>query len=348
MARRKLTHGSLFTGVGGIDLGFDKAGIKTLWQCEKDKTCQSVLKRHWPKAKLYDDVETLKGEELEPVDIISFGSPCQDLSIAGKRKGMKVGTRSGLFFEAIRIIEEMREKTNGQYPQYAVWENVKGALTSKEGNDFKKALEELAKIGALDISWRVVSTTHFGPPQRRVRVFLVADFRGQRAGEILSQPSRVLWHPETGDKEESKHTGESGEGIKTDQRRIAEYTIDGLNQVFNENGIYQSLRTWYDGADCIAVRKVANTITSGIYHKSTVVNQDVDRGHLVAYVVEPQYAIRRLTPRECERLQGWPDDHTRWTDKGIEIKDSPRYRMIGNGVSSPVAQWVGENIKKYG
>jgi site-specific DNA-cytosine methylase len=164
------------------------------------------------------------------------------------------------------------------------------------------------------------------------------------------------------------------------------YAVDGLNQVVNENGIYQSLRTWYDGADCIAVREVANTITSGIYHKSTVVNQDVDRGHLVAYVkarrardindyetwetnrpaptlnvndnatetrataivVEPQYAIRRLTPRECERLQGWPDDHTRWTDKGIEIKDSPRYRMIGNGVSSPVAQWVGENIKKYG
>lgn len=311
MARRKLTHGSLFTGVGGIDLGFDKAGIKTLWQCEKDKTCQSVLKRHWPKAKLYDDVETLKGGELEPVDIISFGSPCQDLSIAGKRKGMKVGTRSGLFFEAIRIIEEMREKTNGQYPQYAVWENVKGALTSKEGNDFKKALEELAKIGALDIAWRVVSTTHFGPPQRRVRVFVVADFRGQRAGEILSQPSCVLWHPPTSREKRKNYTGKFKGGIK-------------------KNIKYFRMLSFGD----YVLDKTSSALKARDYKDATDL------------VLDLQENVRRLTPKECERLQGWPDHHTRWTDKGIEIKDSPRYRMIGNGVSSPVAQWLGENIKK--
>jgi len=189
-----LTHGSLFSGVGGFDLGADAAGIETLWQCEINKQARSVLAKHWPNVTRYEDVKQLKGNEVKPVDIISFGSPCQDLSIAGKGAGL-AGERSGLFHEAIRIAKEMRDATQGQQPRFLIWENVRGALSSNGGDDFAEALEEMAKIGAVDISWRLVNACHFGVPQRRVRVFVVADLGGECAGEILSQPTRLLWHP---------------------------------------------------------------------------------------------------------------------------------------------------------
>jgi DNA (cytosine-5)-methyltransferase 1 len=215
-----LTHGSLFTGVGGIDLGFDAAGIETLWQCEINAQCRSVLAKHWPNATRYEDVSVVKGDEIKPVDIITFGSPCQDLSIAGKRAGFQDGTRSNLYFEAIRIIEEMRNATGNQYPRIAVWENVRGALSSRDGADFEAALQALADIGAVDISWRVVNTCHFGPPQRRVRVFVVADFRGECAGEVLAQPTRVLWNPSTSREAGKDSTGDSGESTEGGGREM--------------------------------------------------------------------------------------------------------------------------------
>lgn len=192
--QKKLTHGSLFSGVGGFDLGADKAGIETIWQCEIDNKATSVLKKHWPNVKRYGDVLEVKGNEIEPVDIISFGSPCQDLSTAGKRAGMK-GERSGLFFQGTRITKEMLDATEGRYPRFLIWENVRGALNSNKGEDFKTVIEEIRNIGALDIGWRLLNAANFGTPQRRVRVFVVADFRGECAGEILSQPTRLLWNP---------------------------------------------------------------------------------------------------------------------------------------------------------
>jgi len=359
MTRRKLTHGSLFTGVGGIDLGFDAAGIRTLWQCEQDKRCQSVLRRHWPKAELYDDVSALNGAELKPVDIITFGSPCQDLSIAGKRQGMKKGTRSNLYYEATRIIREMREATDGKYPQYAVWENVRGALSSREGRDFQKALEELANIGALDIAWRVVNTANFGPPQRRVRVFVVADFRGRRAGEILSQPTRVLWHPPTCKEAQQEAAGEAegstGSSSWRTERSITQALLADTGGVCVPEAQAGQL-VWAPGVSAALTTRCGNVQddqqTSQVvvidgYNQTT--NSDVHpplRSHKDSgdSVLIPGYRVRRLTPRECERLQGWPDDHTRYTDTDVELKDGPRFKMIGNGVSAPVAQWLGENI----
>lgn len=175
-----LTHGELFAGISGFGLGFERAGMMTKWWVEQDPRCQDVLRRHHPGVPGHDDVLTSGTHNLEPVDVISFGSPCQDLSVAGKRKGIH-GERSGLFFEAIRIIRELR-------PAIAVWENVPGALSSAGGADFAAALDALADAGALDIGWTILDAQWFGVAQRRRRLFVVADFRERRAGEILSIP----------------------------------------------------------------------------------------------------------------------------------------------------------------
>ena len=175
----------------------------------------AVTKSHFPYMKHLGNVQNIHGNEIEPVDVITFGSPCQDLSVAGKRKGLKHAengddetTRSGLFMEAVRIIKEMREATNGIYPRYAVWENVPGAFSSNKGEDFRTVLDEIIKISEPDavmpdvpkagwayadcysgdrwsLAYRVFDAQYWGVPQRRRRIYLVADFRGQRAREIL-------------------------------------------------------------------------------------------------------------------------------------------------------------------
>lgn len=162
------------------------------------------------------DITKIKGDNIPPVDVITFGSPCQDLSIAGKRAGLS-GERSGLFMEAVRIIKEMREATNGQYPKYAVWENVPGAFSSNKGEDFRAVLEELARIKEAVISipgpdkskwakaglitgndwsiaWRTMDAQYWGVPQRRLRISLVLDLTGERAGEILFEPESLRGH----------------------------------------------------------------------------------------------------------------------------------------------------------
>lgn len=161
--------------------------------------------------KHYGDVSEMNGGEVEPVDIITFGSPCQDMSIAGKREGL-TGNRSGLFYEAIRIIKEMREKTNGKYPRYIVWENVPGAFSSNKGEDFRLVLESICRVkdetasvpsikkwqnaglilgDSYSIAWRVLDAQYFGVPQRRKRIYLVADFGGESAGKILFESEGV-------------------------------------------------------------------------------------------------------------------------------------------------------------
>jgi DNA (cytosine-5)-methyltransferase 1 len=188
------TFGSLFAGVGGFDLGLEAAGWECAWQVEWDKECQQVLARHWPDVPRWGDVRDVIGSELPRVDLITFGSPCQDLSVAGKRAGFD-GARSGLFYEAIRIIKELRDDTNGRYPRLAVWENVVGAISSNHGRDFAAALDSLAEIGAVDIAWRVLDARWFGVPQRRRRIFVVADFGGEHASALLAEPASVRRNP---------------------------------------------------------------------------------------------------------------------------------------------------------
>jgi DNA (cytosine-5)-methyltransferase 1 len=170
---------SLFSGVGGFDMGLENAGMETVFQCEWDKHANSILHKHWPDVPKWDDVSTLTGKHIltnaPVIDVVAWGSPCQDLSAAGKRAGLE-GGRSGLFHEGIRIIKELQEETNGQYPRISIWENVVGALNSNRGADFGVILNEMAQAGALAIEWAVLDAQYFGIPQRRRRVFVIAIF----------------------------------------------------------------------------------------------------------------------------------------------------------------------------
>lgn len=207
--------GSLFDGSGGFPLAGSICGIEPVWASEVEPYPIAVTKERFPGMKHLGNICLVNGAEIEPVDIITFGSPCQDLSVAGKRAGLKheangdeETTRSGLFMEAVRIIKEMREATDGIYPRFALWENVPGAFSSNKGEDFRIVLEEIIKIvepGAVmpevpkggwayadsyigdgwSLAYRVFDAQYWGVPQRRRRIHLVADFRGGRAGKIL-------------------------------------------------------------------------------------------------------------------------------------------------------------------
>lgn len=219
---------SLFDGSGGFPLAASLCGIEPVYASEVEPYPIAVTKSRFPNMKHLGDVSRIKGADIEPVDIITFGSPCQDMSVAGKRAGLKhtaVGdeetTRSGLFMEAIRIIKEMRVKTNGIYPRFAVWENVPGAFSSNRGEDFRLVLEEFIKITEPDavmpavpqagwayadcisgdgwsLAYRVFDAQYWGVPQRRRRIYLVADFRGECAQEILFKRESLRGYFEAG------------------------------------------------------------------------------------------------------------------------------------------------------
>lgn len=202
---RKLTLGSLFDGSGGFPLAGLLAGVEPVWASEIEPFPIRVTTKRMPFMKHYGDVSAMNGADIEPVDIITFGSPCQDMSVAGKRAGLD-GSRSNLFFEAVRIAKEMREATHGEYPSWLCWENVPGAFSSNGGNDFKAVLDEIRSVkdpeadtprpakwpnaGCVladdySIAWRVLDAQYWGVPQRRKRIFLVADLEGRRAGKVL-------------------------------------------------------------------------------------------------------------------------------------------------------------------
>ena len=418
---------SLFSGVGGFDLGLENAGMKTIYQCEWDKHATRILERHWPTVPRWGDISTLTGKEIlshgTPPDVVAWGSPCQDLSVAGKRAGLE-GERSGLFHEGIRIINELRKETNNEYPKISIWENVAGALSSNRGADFGVIIDEMAKAGAMVIEWGLLDAQHFGIPQRRRRVFVIAIFNPATAS-LCPSPLLPIGESLRGDSKKGKP-----------KRKSAANT---LTESFGAGG------------------GIVNAIGASLYHHGTVVNQDVGSGHLVvgalaardykgvgsqyvdegkviveqsAYafdslssnsmkssnpdsgcnevdvaktldtwrpdpslnqggiaIVEPYgiqgnvigrqpqngpagkghteegdpmftltktdihavattMAVRRLTPLECERLMGWPDDHTRYKADGTEQADTHRYKQCGNGVASPVAEWIGKQLMK--
>ena len=203
--QNNLTLGSLFDGSAGFPLGGLLSGVTPLWASEIEPFPIRVTTKRLPQMKHYGDISKMNGGEIPPVDIITFGSPCQDMSVAGKRDGLG-GSRSSLFYEAVRIIKEMRSKTNGRYPRFIVWENVPGAFSSNKGEDFRAVLEEVCKIkdecvsvpkpskwqsagkilgDGYSVAWRQLDAQFWGVPQRRKRIYLVADFAGWSAGKIL-------------------------------------------------------------------------------------------------------------------------------------------------------------------
>lgn len=200
--------GSLFAGIGGMDLGFEQAGHSIEWCCEIDEKCQSILRKHFPNTKIFGDVKQCSSENLEKVDIITAGFPCQDCSIASgaKREGLQ-GKRSGLFYEAVRLIRELR-------PRFAIFENVPGLLTSADGLDFASVLSELDGCGSRETAWRILDSRYFGVAQRRKRVFIVADFGGECASQILFEQEGLRRYIEEGKGKECSVTTKTQENVR--------------------------------------------------------------------------------------------------------------------------------------
>jgi DNA (cytosine-5)-methyltransferase 1 len=316
---------SLFSGVGGFDLGLERAGMETVFQCEWDKHATNILERHWPDTPRWTDVSTLTGayvlQHAPIIDVVAWGSPCQDLSVAGKRAGLG-GERSGLFHEGIRIIKEIREITNGQYPRFSIWENVAGALSSSNGADFGEVLYEMDEAGACFSEWRLLDAQYFGVPQRRRRVFVISVFNSATAARcpnpLLPVCESVRRDIEAGGTEREEPTG----------------TVE------------QSLAS---GSD------IANTISAEPYHRSTVVNQDVNNGHLVVgslaardykgvgnqYVNEGKCVVETFT--KAKRAQTTTDDET-W----VEGKPAPTLNAFDQGDTRATTVIAFENSYRDG
>ncbi len=401
---------SLFAGVGGFDKGLEQAGHKCVAQVEWDKNAAGVLKHRWPDVPLFCDVSKVSADDLPDADFITYGFPCQDLSVAGKREGLD-GKRSGLFWEATRIIKQLAERairrggaSGGRFIAFA--ENVKGLLSSGDGYDFARCIRELHNIGASEVGWSVLDSQYFGVSQRRKRVFLVADFGGESTSEILAFSEGVSGHPAPS-RETGKGTAEdAGAGFTASSFGGYEQGCGTLrSQGGDLGGGSETLLT--QGADVYngeLTGETSATVTSatGIANASgpkvigwngdttpkasedvsvTLRSQQGGEGVGVAFHAsqdpihseehspalgsnatigyQQNLTVRRLTPIECERLQGFPDDWTsekmelilegnEWkaTGKVVKQADGPRYKAMGNAVTVNVAEWLGKQIAK--
>jgi len=336
VSQELLVFGSLFAGIGGFDLGFERAGMKCAWQVEIDKWCNAVLARHWTGVYRASDVRESGEHNLSRVDIIVFGSPCQGLSVAGKQKGLN-DKRSSIFHEAIRIIGELA-------PIIAVWENVPGVFSSNAGRDFAAVLGAFRECGARDIAWRIFNSRYFGVPQRRRRVFLVADFRGERAAEILFERDGSAGHFTPGKEAPANvaNTLADGAGGRRYSMIPTVTALTGRDGRSPDDNTAQGGKIVAVSRDSIPksdLRASNPPPASGPAYALRASQGGGDK----AFVATP-VGVRRLTPRECERLQSFPDDWTRHTPSGDEIADTHRYRMLGNAVTVNVAEWIGRRI----
>lgn len=375
--------GSLFAGIGGFDLGFERAGMQTAWQVEIDPKCRELLAARFPHASQYEDVRACGAANLEPVDVVCGGFPCQDLSVAGKRAGL-AGARSGLFYEMARIVDELQ-------PAWFVWENVPGLLSSHRGRDFAAILVELERIGYHG-AWTTLDARYFGVAQRRRRIFGVfarGDSGAERAAAVLALAARLRGNPAPrGEAREPGTLGPAlanrargGGGLGTDAeldgativtpaRQAGSPTYErGDGSLFCVPTTTGTLNPGahpgsYNGQDAYSDMLIAATVrAAGGHHGHSSPRGDgsdnivptlrvggrdqgagdsYDNTPVVAQPVHIQSAagVRRLTPTECERLQGFPDG---WTEG---FSDTHRYRMLGNAVAVPCAAWIGKRLMK--
>jgi DNA (cytosine-5)-methyltransferase 1 len=308
--------GSLFDGIAGFPLAASRCGIEPVWASEIEPFPIEVSKRHFPDMLHLGDVTKINGAEIEPVDIITAGSPCQDLSVAGKRAGLE-GERSVLFMEFVRIVREMREATNGQYPTFAIWENVPGAFSSNRGQDFRAVLEEIMEAeipmpysgkwatsvmvrgNGRSLAWRVLDAQYWGVPQRRKRIFLVADFTGGSAAEILFEQEGVR-----GDFAESREAWQevattARESIEGAGKRSVTYGFDSYNQDAIPE-LINPIRS-ASGGDTKPMVAVATTAEGGVGKTSYGV---VSKGNGDAFITPERHMS--LTSGGGQAGQGYP------------------------------------------
>lgn len=303
----KLTLGSLFDGSGGFPLAGVIMGIIPVWASEIEPYPIRVTRERFPGMQHLGDITKLRGNRIPPVDIITFGSPCQNLSIAGNQTGLH-GSKSSLFFEAIRIIREMREATNNQNPRFIIWENVDNALSTNASRDFHQALQEVTKTVApglhvpgfhgkpagngqilgdkFSIAWRVLDAQYWGVPQRRRRVFLTADYHSRFAPRICFERESVPWNVET-------------------QGRIHK-TLDtmGAEDFRGAGGFPEKIWVYTKHSQGELELNLSPTLDTDCWHVVFTPWEGSETG-MVA---------RQFTPIELARLQGFPD----WWTQGLE------------------------------
>ena len=292
---------SFFAGIGGFDLGFERAGMHTVWQCEKKPFCQDILEKHWPDVPRVADITEVNADDIPEAEIWAGGFPCQDVSLArmGPRSGLR-GKQSGLFYDFANLIGARR-------PEIVVLENVAALLSSHDGRDFAIIIRTLADFG-YGVAWRVLDSRHFGVPQSRSRVFIVGSLGGPETA------ASILFEPECGDR--------NSEARRPDgEKPVSPFAVSVGNP---KQGFVKKL------AHCLYAESARHTGT------------DWSRN----YVSYPEGAVRRMTPLETERLQGFPDG---WTLPIHEMPsqatlESARYHACGNAVSVPVAEWIGHRV----
>ncbi|MFD3801476.1 DNA cytosine methyltransferase [Kocuria palustris] len=292
---------SFFAGIGGFDLGFERAGMQTVWQCEIKEFCRDILSQYWPEVAKAVDILEVEPNDIPDAEIWAGGFPCQDISLArmGPRSGLR-GSQSGLFFKFAELLEARR-------PETVILENVAALLSSNQGRDFGLIIRTLADLG-YGVAWRVLDSRYFGVPQSRSRIFIVGSLRGPEAA------ASVLFEPECGDRNSEKSRSN---GTKS----ISPFAVSVGN---SKQGFVKKL------AHCLYAESARHTGT------------DWSRN----YVSYPEGKVRRLTPLEAERLQGFPDGWTLPTFEvnSVDALDSARYHACGNAVSVPVIEWIGTRI----
>jgi DNA (cytosine-5)-methyltransferase 1 len=384
-----LKVGSLFSGVGGLELGLERAGMEVAFQAEYDKQARRVLARHWPDVHRYEDVhdvgripldksaflgggasrpsagveggngigdlehrsdsmDTRNGEGYGPVDVICGGFPCQDYSVAGKRGGL-AGDRGALWWEMHRIIAEYR-------PTWVIGENVAGILSANGGRDFRTIIHSLVQIG-YGVCWTLLDSQYFGVAQRRRRLFIVAHSGGVPRPEVLALSEGLFGHPapsrEAGETDSSRvvpslNASSTTPGDGTGNIQVAHTPAIAFN--------WQNGGGYGDANDGLGISDehspplsrsqtpaVASVLTGSPARTRTAETGQRNNGTEQNYVQAKQ-GPRRLTPVECERLQGFPDGWTEFYADGSRVADGPRYRMMGNAVTVNVAEWIGRRI----
>lgn len=362
-----LTFGELFAGVGGFSLGLEAAGWTPQFQVEIDEKARAVLRHRWPHINQFTDVRTFPETPIAPPRLLCGGSPCQDVSQAGRRDGL-AGARSGLFFEFARIAGELK-------PQWILLENVPGLLSSKKGKDFDVVIGTLCELG-YGVQWRVLDSRGFGVPQRRRRVFIVGYLGGPCPGEILFEPESLCGNPEAsrGAWERPTESPEGGLGEARDGVAFSETSFEGWHPS-KDVGLYaheeKEFHTIILKGSVIGRNSLAGP--NGFFREQHCYALQATEVHAVGFHIKQDpvseaegraalgstsggmgvltHQLRRLLPLECERLQGWPDDHTKYgildSGKPVTIADGPRYRMCGNGVTSSVVEWIGRRIREF-
>ena len=360
----KITVLDLFSGIGGFHLGLERAGFEVeSYFSEIDKYAIQVYQNNFKEAKYVGSVTDVRREQLPRIDAITFGSPCQDFSLAGKRKGMG-GERSSLITEAIRLITECR-------PRFFIWENVKGTFSSNNGADFWAIIQAFANIGGYRLEWQLLNTKWF-LPQNRERIYLVGYIANGSGGQVFpiteSSTKNNIVQGQSTNTITARYAGE-GQGtyliesklnaqeIKVKSATSTGYEVaqegDSINYSVPSSktrrgrvgkGIASTLDTACNQAVIGYSRDAKGKVIS--YHEkqeaNTLHSSSGQGGNTDQYIKQDN--IRRLTPIECERLQGFPDNWTQYGSEGL-ISDTQRYKMCGNAVTVDVVKAVAERIK---